>query len=243
LDLKKDLKGVYKQVEMEERNQYYALAKLFQYPTEGYIENVNACVGLLKEHYPEAAVEIAPFAALVNENSLDAIEEIFTRTFHIQAICYLDLGYVLFGEDYKRGEFLVNMKLEQRKVNHDCGEELPDNLANVLILMAKTEEQEFLNELGARIVIPSLGKMLQEYDAARIELKTKVMRKKHRAILQENLKGGIIYKHPLRALLTVLQHDFKGIEYEVYNAMPSIGGDVLSNCVSCSVPSTNATTT
>jgi hypothetical protein len=48
------------------------------------------------------------------------------------------LGYVLFAEDYKRGDFLVKVKNEQRKVNNDCGEELADNLPNILTLMVFT---------------------------------------------------------------------------------------------------------
>jgi hypothetical protein len=33
---------------------------------------------------------------------------LFTRSFDVQAVTTLDLGYIVFGEDYKRGELLVN---------------------------------------------------------------------------------------------------------------------------------------
>jgi nitrate reductase assembly molybdenum cofactor insertion protein NarJ len=54
----------------------------------------------------------------------DEYEELYTKTFDVQPICYLDLGYVIFGEDYKRGAFLLHMQEEQQKVNNDCGTDL-----------------------------------------------------------------------------------------------------------------------
>ena len=46
-------------------------------------------------------------------------EEIYTRTFDVQAITTLDVGYVLFGDDYKRGELLVNLNNEHTKAGND----------------------------------------------------------------------------------------------------------------------------
>lgn len=53
---------------------------------------------------------------------------------------HLDLGYVMFGEDYKRGAFLLNMQIEQQKINNDCGTDLPDNICNVLDLMTLSKD-------------------------------------------------------------------------------------------------------
>src|SRR5690554_6901186 len=114
---------------------YIVLADIFRYPDEHYKSNVKRAEELMKVDYPEAYQKAQPFFEFVETDHIHQIETVFGKTFHIQAICYLDLGYVLFAEDYKRGEFLVKMKSEQEKANNDCGIELADNLPNVLTLM------------------------------------------------------------------------------------------------------------
>ena len=215
------------------RKQYSTLAALFRYPAEGYKENVESCMKMLKSAYPAAAMNFERFYKFIETKSLHEIEEIFGITFHIQAICFLDLGYVLFGEDYKRGEFLVNMKREQEKANNECGEELYDNLPNVLQLMAIHPDQEFVNEMGTKVMLPALQKMLEEFKAGRMELRTKVMRKKQKAIILEGIAEGNIYQNALLALLNVLEKDFDTIEYTLQKIQPSLG-NFLPNCGTCS---------
>src|SRR5690606_39347049 len=82
------------------------------------------------------------------------------RDYHVTGVqtcalpIYLDLGYVMFGEDYKRGAFLLNMQEEQIKINNDCGTDLSDNICNVLTLMTKSEDDVFVEDLVWRIFIP-----------------------------------------------------------------------------------------
>ncbi|MDL1878882.1 tetratricopeptide repeat protein [Cytophagia bacterium CHB2] len=114
---------------------YRPFTPLVSYPDAGLPAAVERCTAMLGLHCPEAAATLAPFAQWLAATPLHDQEEVYARTFHIQAICYLDLGFVLFGEDYKRGEFLVNMKREQALAGNHCGDELPDNLANVLNLL------------------------------------------------------------------------------------------------------------
>lgn len=217
----------------QNRIQYSALADLFRYPKIGYIEQVNACASILRENYPRAFIDISPFVDIINQNELFQIEEIFGRTFHIQAVCYLDLGYVLFGEDYKRGDFLVKMKNEQRNANNDCGDELADNLPNVLYLLTLLENEEFMGELVVRIIIPSLQKMLKEFDASRMAIKTKMMKKKQKVIIQENMEYKNIYQFAIQAAIQVLQEDFKDIEYPDNYVKPDLGA-FLPSCGTCS---------
>lgn len=228
---------------MRDNNHYNVLSAIFRYPQEGYKDKVEECMNFLKHHNPEASKELLPFVEFVKNEPLNRVEEVFNKTFHIQAICYLDLGYVLFGEDYKRGEFLVNMKQEQREVNNDCGEELPDNLGNVLTLMSLTDNQEFLNEFSVRILIPAIGKMLSEFEASRMELKSKILKKKHKVLIQENLPNKNIYQYALQSLLKVIQKDFEQIHYEETKVNPSIGGNFLVNCDSCAVDNKPVTKT
>lgn len=214
---------------MMNRDHYIVLSELFKYPKQGYHDKVITCKVMLEECYPEAAKSFKRFFDFIQDKTLYEVEEVFGITFHIQAICFLDIGYVLFGEDYTRGEFLVNMKAEQAKVSHDCGEELADNLPHVLHLMAISEDEEFIKELAVRAVIPALEKMLTEFKASRMELRKKVMKKKQKAIIMEDIQDGNIYQNALQSLLIVLQKDYKGINYGDAKIEQSLS-NFLPNC-------------
>lgn len=220
---------------MKNRDHYYHLANLFRYPDESYKTNTVRCAQVLRADYPETFAVALPFFQFVDAHELPRVEEVFAKTFHIQAICFLDIGYVLFAEDYKRGEFLVKMKDEQRRAGNDCGYELADNLPNVLTLMAKMEDQAFLAEFAVRVMQPALRMMLAEFDQARMELKDKVRRKKQKVILMEDMDNKNSYQHAIQALLSVVTEDFKGVEYNDPVITPTIGGNFLKSCnTSCS---------
>ncbi len=236
-DLKKDLHEGYKK--MKDKTPYRLFSELFRYPVKGYQDRVNQCMSLLQKKYPDAANEIQRFVDYINAESVENIEEIFGKTFHIQAICYLDIGYVIFGEDYKRGEFMVHMKEEQRKANNDCGEELPDNLANVLMMMTKTNDKEFIDELAVKVLIPALNNMLKEFDLERMELKRKILKKKHRVLIQQDIQYGNIYFNALKALLLVLEKDFQEVQFEAPEVVTTFGTNFLPNCGTCSIPVTS----
>lgn len=221
------------------RNQYKHISEIFRYPMEGYRWRVEDCYNYLLAEYPEAGRKLEPFVNYIRSHNDFEIEEIFGKTFHIQAICYLDIGYVLFAEDYKRGEFLVQMKKEQEKLKNDCGDELADNLPNVLTLMAQIPDHEFLIEFGERIMKPAIKKMLQEFEESRMALKDKVRRKKQKVVIMEGVDNKNIYQNAIEALQFVVNADFKENRYNDPEIVPTLGGTigtVLSgNCdTSCS---------
>ncbi len=215
-----------------DKYQYIILSELFKYPKEGYQNKVNECMLMLQEKYPEAATSFERFNDYIKGKTLYEVEEVFGFTFHIQAICFLDVGYVLFGEDYTRGEFLVNMKAEQAKINHDCEEELPDNLPHVLQLMSISKDKDFVEELAVRAVIPALEKMLVEFKASRTELRKKIMKKKQKAIIMEDIVEGNIYQNAIQALLMVLKTDFKGIDFGDEKVEQSLS-NFIPDCSTC----------
>lgn len=215
---------------MSALRQYSTIAKVFAYPESGYVADVAHCAAMLQQNYPTAYTHFERFADFIAERNEIQAEEIYAKTFHVQAICYLDLGYVLFGEDYKRGEFLVHMKDEQAKAGNDCGNELPDNLACVLELMAITKDQEFLDALAARVLLPCLDRMIAEFDEARMQLKEKVLKKLHKAILLPDLEGGNIYRDALAALRAMVMVDFASSIRQDEIQQPTLGGAFLKNC-------------
>jgi len=222
-------------IKMEVREQYRVLADLFRYPGESYISDVNACADTLKGDYPEAYKKLAPFIDWINTHDIYEIEELFGKTFHIQAICYLDMGYVLFAEDYKRGEFLVQMKREQANANVDCGDELADNLPNVMKLMSVMTDEEFLKEFSVRVVTVALGKMIKEFDDSRVALKDKVRKKKQKVVIMPDLENRNIYQHALEAMLSVVESDFQEKNNDPI-IVPTLGVDALNCGGGCSTP-------
>jgi nitrate reductase assembly molybdenum cofactor insertion protein NarJ len=217
------------------REHYALLGQLFKYPTDmKYVTRVNECYTMIQEKYPELAPDFSSFVNFVNTSDFFKIEETFNLTFHIQAICYLDLGYVLFGEDYKRGEFLVNMKVEHEKINHDYGCELADNLPVVLELVSLIKDEDFLDELGVRILIPALEKMTKEFDQARIALRQKINKKKERVVLDKDENIGSIYSIPIQTLYNILRHDFAAVKFDDDVFQPEYGRNFLTNCGTCS---------
>ena len=187
---------------------YKILAELFRYPDAGFVPRVVKCQELLNTDYPEAGKILNPFTLYLSALSIEETEELFTKTFDVQPICYLDLGYVIFGEDYKRGTFLRHMQEEQKMLNNDCSPELPDHLSHVLVLMTLHTDPVFIDELVAQVVVPAVKKMIHEFNTARVELKLKVMRKLYKAIIQEEVNIGNVYVHAFEALLKVLEQDF-----------------------------------
>ena len=219
---------------------YRAFADVFRYPSESFPEEILRCRNVLKDRYPKVLECFDTFAQWAANTPLNELEEVYTKTFHIQAICYLDLGFVIFGEDYKRGSFLVNMKNKQEAAKNDCGNELPDNLVNVLTLIPLVHDYAFRDELVGLIIIPALEKMLGEFSTARMELRTKMLKKKHHAVLQESQRNGNVYQFAIRALLDIFRQDFEHVLKENTNTFQSpevLHQPVASTCGTCSFTS------
>jgi nitrate reductase assembly molybdenum cofactor insertion protein NarJ len=219
---------------------YNSFSAVFNYPDAQYASEMIALQTALDADYPAAAKAFKPFSNWAATTDFWQIEEVYTKTFHIQAICYLDLGYVIFGEDYKRGEFLVNMKKEQFQAGNECGDELADNLANVLTLIPKLQDDGFRNELVALILMPAFEKMLAEFESSRMELKNKILRKKHKALIQEDVPFGNVYRNALESLQEVVMADFNTDKFKKPEIQPLIGGSFIAGCGTCGTPATQS---
>jgi nitrate reductase assembly molybdenum cofactor insertion protein NarJ len=115
---------------------YALMANLFEYPHPEYPDKAAEVYKFLSATYPSAARELNRFRELLPIQNVRTMRGLYTHTFDVQAITTLDIGYVLFGDDYKRGELLANLSREHREAGNDCGHELADHLPNVLRLMA-----------------------------------------------------------------------------------------------------------
>lgn len=194
---------------------YEQLAALFEYPQRDYPAQVRRVRQLLDGRYPVAAARLASFAsALPSEGetfsaaALDEVQEIFTRSFDVQSITTLSVGYVMFGDDYKRGQLLVNLHREDQEAGVDCGSELPDHLPNVLRLIARWQDPEMVVEFVEEILHPALERMIAEFGTERMEQRNRLYEKHFKTLIASSVERGTIFREPLAALVTVLREDF-----------------------------------
>lgn len=189
-------------------NHYELFASLLAYPDKGLLTKVEAAQEFINENYPDAADTMIEFTGFAETTLLWKWEEIYTRTFDVQAITTLDAGYVLFGDDYKRGELLVNLSKEHTNADNDCKTELADHLPNLLRLLGKLNNNDFKDDLIYLIIKPALKKIIDEFNSRNIDKKNKIYEKHHSTLIQQEKKYGTVYQSLLKTLLMVLDKDF-----------------------------------
>ena len=194
---------------------YEHLATLFDYPKHDYPAWVRSVYDILAGRYVLAAAEINAFAQALptdggplTPEALDEVQEIFTRSFDVQSITTLSVGYVMFGDDYKRGELLVNLNRELRDAGIDPGCELPDHLPNVLRLMARWEDRELADEFARELLHPALEMMIAEFGTRRMEARNGLYKKHYKTLIVSSAERGTMFREPLAAVLEVLKQDF-----------------------------------
>ncbi|OFW38271.1 MAG: nitrate reductase molybdenum cofactor assembly chaperone [Acidobacteria bacterium RIFCSPLOWO2_12_FULL_67_14] len=135
-----------------------ALAGLVTYPQADYAARLAACRGVL------AAADgtdgsLAAFASRVEGLTLEELQERFTGTFDLNPACTLDVGWHLFGEQYERGAFLVDMREMLRAHGIAESVELPDHLPHLLTLLGRQDPARAA-DLATRAIAPALDRIL-----------------------------------------------------------------------------------
>lgn len=140
-----------------------ALAALFEYPRAGHAERVRGLAETVAAGLPQCAPVLEPLARFAAESSLGACEELYVRTFDANAERALEVGWQVFGEQYERGAFLVDLRGRMRAAGIAETTELPDHLTQVLRLLARIDEAD-ARALADRVVAPSLKRVRENLD-------------------------------------------------------------------------------
>jgi nitrate reductase delta subunit len=138
------------------------LAELVKYPEAGYQEHVAECRYALAEALPAVAPLLNDFAWATAPLSVEDLQELFTRTFDLNPVCSLEIGWHLFGENYDRGALLVKMRQELRRYGLVESAELPDHLTHVLSLLGHMEPER-AQEFANTCVLSAVEKMLAAF--------------------------------------------------------------------------------
>jgi len=189
--------------------EYELLSDFFIYPHQkSHIDKIREIHQHLSSRVPEAAEAMKVYLTFIDNSTFTEVQELFLRSFDVQAITTLDIGFILFGEDYKRGQLLVNLNREHRDAGNDCETELSDHLPNVLRLLPKMKDEQIRNELALRLVIPAVERMIAEFDDKKIEKKDKVYKKHLKTVIEYSPAYRTVYQSLLQSLLIVLKKDF-----------------------------------
>ena len=208
--------------------QYNVIADLFDFPSEQFPHKVKAVGEYLADKYPDASALVKKFSGYLEGYDVNGMQELFTRSFDVQAITTLDVGYVLFGDDYKRGEMLSNLNREHIVHKNTCGIELPDHLPNLLRLLPLLTDKDLRQEMVQVLIYPALKKMIGEFDPNRVEKKKKSYQKHYKTLIDVSESGETAYILTLQALDAVLVKDFDVSQVEP----PAASSDFLRH-VTC----------
>ena len=110
------------------------LAEGFAYPRPGRIDELRRAFDRLRSG--GARKRFARFIDAMSELSLAEWEELHTRTLDLGPLFAPYVGYVTWGDNYHRGEFMAELKVAQELAGVETSGELPDHLDPVLRLLA-----------------------------------------------------------------------------------------------------------
>ena len=147
-------------------NLYEALGSLLEYPGADWGARVERCEESLTVQEPEVAAQFVGFHRKTGEMSIPQLQELYTQTFDLNPVCTLDIGYHLFGENYKRGELLANLRKTEAPYCLGQENQLPDYLPVLLRLLVKLEDEDLRRSLIVELLIPALDTMLKSLGTA-----------------------------------------------------------------------------
>lgn len=135
---------------------------VLSYPDTRYKGWVELCAKGLDD-MPAASAIFQSFADLVRNEPLTFLEERFVETFEMTRKRPLEIGWHLYGEQYKRGEFLVKMRRMLREYGVEESQELPDHLSHCLSLLPRMEADD-AEEFLANYLLPALDSLLNGFE-------------------------------------------------------------------------------
>ncbi len=130
-----------------------ALADLLEYPGADWSQRLEMTVASLGDG------ALAGFSRQIETLPLATLQETYTLTFDLNPVAALEIGYHLFGENYKRGLFLAQLRETEEQYALDEQRQLPDYLPTLLRLLTRLDDRELREDLIAECLLPAIGKM------------------------------------------------------------------------------------
>jgi len=114
------------------------LAAGFEYPTPDRLAQLEQAAAGMQNSSTKR--EFTAFVDVLAGLSLAEWEELHTRTLDLNPMFVPYVGWVTWGENYKRGEFMAETKVALEFEGVPLNGELPDHLDPILRYLAVTEQ-------------------------------------------------------------------------------------------------------
>ncbi|CAG0968613.1 nitrate reductase molybdenum cofactor assembly chaperone [Geobacter sp.] len=174
---------------------YASLARMLDYPQEK--KGLLSALGLVQGYLVAERLEcsLGPFGEFVTGSTLAEIQEEYVATFDFNPSVAPYLGHHLFGDNQKKGEYLIALKGEYRLHDYTpLGNELPDHLPLILWFLAHLASK---GETGARqafidrYVVPGVEKLAGSFAASRRDSPWRPVVEAIRLICGEDAAQGV----------------------------------------------------
>jgi nitrate reductase delta subunit len=148
---------------------YEALARMLDYPAEK--QCLQKDYDILGSYLAEQKLNchIGTFADFADISSLAAIQEEYVATFDFNPATSPYLGHHLFGDNQKKGGYMIALKQEFSRYGYvPVGTELPDHVSVVLGFLAHLSRQEgsgVRRTLLAECVLPGMERLNEAFAA------------------------------------------------------------------------------
>lgn len=199
-----------------ERRMFRCLAQMLEYPQPGLVEAARECQALVSPMCPEAATLLHRFCACVEEAPPGHMEEVYTATFDLDAVCQPYVGYHLFGETYKRSLFLLGLKQRYQAHGFVAEIELPDHVGVMLHFLEVCDDAAMAEELVEEALLPALERMIGKGQKEQVGTKGD---EPHARPTER-----MVYALPLQAVRLVLQQRQRTIKTQRRNRVQSLVG-------------------
>jgi nitrate reductase delta subunit len=135
-------------------------AGLLAYPDSQVAQRAAECAEQLEGINAEACRLLARFTEFLGASDAPRIEEAFTGTFDLQALCHPYVAYQLCGESQQRTLFMIKLGELYRQYGFVPGNDLPDHLSEVLGFLGSISDLECRQEIIQDGLLPALQKMI-----------------------------------------------------------------------------------
>jgi nitrate reductase delta subunit len=112
---------------------YEVVALGYRYPNPTSLEALRDAVNGLSGAVTR---KMQGFLDAVEELDLAEWEELHTATLDLSPLFVPYVGHVVWGENYRRGRFMADLKADMERIGVDLGGELPDHIEPILRYLA-----------------------------------------------------------------------------------------------------------
>jgi len=129
---------------------YRIISEFLRYPEDR--DQLLLNLETLKKISCESNLDIQEFSEFIENRPISEMEEEYVRIFDMFPLCAPYISHHLFGESYKKGEFMVRLKETYRMYNYELpSNELPDHIYIILDFMSVLDREDRIQFLYSGI--------------------------------------------------------------------------------------------